>query len=169
MDFGIYLRRESTYPKMLELALTAEQLGFHSAYLNDHVHGVGKPEDEYVEAWTAMTGIGVQTTKLRIGQIVLFNSLRNPAFLAKSIATLDQMTNGRYECLIGVGWNEQEYLGYDLMEQGRGMPSAGQRVSRFEEALKIIKLMLTREEVDFAFSRSVDQLLISATTSMLPR
>ena len=47
----------------------------------------GKPEDEYVEAWTAMTGIGVQTTKLRIGQIVLFNSLRNPA--SPSVSPLD--------------------------------------------------------------------------------
>ncbi|OLS19815.1 MAG: 5,10-methylenetetrahydromethanopterin reductase [Candidatus Heimdallarchaeota archaeon LC_2] len=149
MEFGIYLRRETTYPKMLELALTAEKLGFHSAYLNDHVHGVGKPEDEYMEAWTAMTGIGVQTTKLRIGQIVLFNSLRNPAFLAKSIATLDQMTNGRYELMIGAGWNIPEYEGYDLMEGGRGMPSAKERVDRFEEAVQIIQSMLNNEKTSF--------------------
>lgn len=149
MEFGIYLRREVTYPKMLDLALKAEKLGFQGAYLNDHVHGVGKQEDEYAEAWTAMTGIGVQTTKLRVGQIVLFNSLRNPAFLAKSIATLDQMTNGRYELMIGAGWNAPEYEGYDLMEGGRGMPSAKERVDRFEEAIQIIQTMLNNEKTSY--------------------
>ncbi|MHA2504277.1 MAG: LLM class flavin-dependent oxidoreductase, partial [Candidatus Kariarchaeaceae archaeon] len=105
--------------------------------------------EPYVEAWTAMTGIGMQTKQLRVGQIVLFNSLRNPAFLAKSIATLDNMTNGRYELLIGSGWNEPEYKGYDLMEGGRGMPSAKERVDRFEESLKILNLMLSQEETSY--------------------
>ncbi|MHA2031213.1 MAG: LLM class flavin-dependent oxidoreductase [Candidatus Kariarchaeaceae archaeon] len=149
MEFGIYLRPAKTYSKMIDLAQKAEKLGFQGAYLNDHVHGVGKPEDEYVEAWTAMTGIGVQTTKLRVGQIVLFNSLRNPAFLAKSIATLDQMTNGRYELMIGAGWNVPEYEGYDLMEGGRGMPSAKERVDRFEEAIQIIQSMLNNEKTSY--------------------
>ena len=72
---------------MLELALKAESLGFHGVYLNDHVHGFAdNGKEDYLEALTAMTGIGMNTTKIRVGQIVLFNSLRNPAFLAKSIA-----------------------------------------------------------------------------------
>lgn len=150
VDFGIYLRREKTYRKMLEVALHAEKLGFTGGFLNDHVIGfANEGKEDYLEAWTAMTGIGVNTTQLRIGQIVLFNSLRNPAFLAKSIATLDNMTNGRYELLIGSGWNEQEYTGYDLMEGGRGMPSARERVDRLEEAVRILKLMLNNEDTDF--------------------
>ncbi|MHA2171547.1 MAG: LLM class flavin-dependent oxidoreductase [Candidatus Kariarchaeaceae archaeon] len=150
MEFGIFIRREETYEKMLNLALKAEEMGFMGAFLNDHVIGfANEGKQNYLEAWTAMTGIGVQTSKLRIGQIVLFNSLRNPAFLAKSIASLDQMTNGRFELMIGAGWNEQEYLGYDLMEQGRGMPSAKERVDRFEETLQILRLMLSQEVTDF--------------------
>ena len=150
MDFGIYLRREKTYPKMLELAQKAEELGFHSAFLNDHVLGLSNSEtEEYLESWTVMTGIGVKTSKLRVGQSVLFNSLRNPAFLAKSIATLDQMTNGRYELMIGAGWNEREYFGYDLMEQGRGMPEVDERVRRLGESVKILNLMLNEPKIDF--------------------
>ncbi|MHA2250705.1 MAG: LLM class flavin-dependent oxidoreductase [Candidatus Kariarchaeaceae archaeon] len=150
MDFGIYLRKAVTYPQMLKLALHAEKLGFKGSFLNDHIIGFeNEGKEDYLEAWTAMTGIGMQTTKLRVGQIVLFNSIRNPAFLAKSIASLDQMTNGRYELLIGAGWNEQEYLGYDLMEGGRGMPSAKERVDRFEETLQILKLMLNQEETNY--------------------
>jgi alkanesulfonate monooxygenase SsuD/methylene tetrahydromethanopterin reductase-like flavin-dependent oxidoreductase (luciferase family) len=89
-----------------------------------------------------MVGIGVRTKRVRIGQIVLFNSLRNPAYLAKSISTLDNMVDGRYECMIGTGWNKIEYEAYDLMEKGRGMPSAKERVDRFEEALIILNGML---------------------------
>ena len=55
------------------------------------------------------------------------------------------MSGGRYELLIGAGWNEPEYLGYDLMERGRGMPSAGERVDRFKEALQILRGMFDNE------------------------
>ena len=55
------------------------------------------------------------------------------------------MSGGRYELLIGAGWNEPEYLGYDLMERGRGMPSAGERVDRFKEAMQILRGMFDNE------------------------
>jgi alkanesulfonate monooxygenase SsuD/methylene tetrahydromethanopterin reductase-like flavin-dependent oxidoreductase (luciferase family) len=96
-----------------------------------------------------MTGIGVETKKIRIGHITLFNSLRNPALLAKMVATLDQMTNGRYELILGAGWSEPEYEGYDLMEKGRGMPSAGERVSRLKESVEIVKGMLHNEVFNY--------------------
>jgi alkanesulfonate monooxygenase SsuD/methylene tetrahydromethanopterin reductase-like flavin-dependent oxidoreductase (luciferase family) len=135
---------------MLDLAQKAEKLKFQGAYINDHVQGFGEnTHDEYLEAWTVMTGIGLATTKLRVGQIVLFNSLRNPAFLAKSIATLDVMLSGRYELLLGAGWNAPEYEAYDLMEGGRGMPSAKERVDRFEEAIQIIKSLLHNDVTNF--------------------
>ena len=150
MELGIYIRSGVTFKGMLDLTLHAEKLGYFGVFLNDHVHGFAdNGKESYLEAWTAMTGIGVKTSKIRIGHIVLFNNLRNPAFLAKSISALDNMTNGRYELLIGAGWNSPEYEGYDLMEQGRGMPDAGERVERFEEALHILRGMLTKEEFSF--------------------
>ena len=145
MDFGLFIRPEVTYEKMLASARKAETCGFSSVFLNDHVHGFAdEGKEPYLEAWTAMTGLGVQTN-LRVGHIVLFNSLRNPALLAKMISTLDVMTDGRYELLIGAGWNEPEYLGYDLMEKGRGMPSPKERVDRLIEAVEILRLMLNNE------------------------
>ncbi|MCE7735593.1 MAG: LLM class flavin-dependent oxidoreductase, partial [Candidatus Heimdallarchaeota archaeon] len=150
MEFGIYLRPAKTYLNMVDLAQRAEKLKFQGAYINDHVQGFGdNTHDDYLEAWTLMTGIGLATTKLRVGQIVLFNSLRNPAFLAKSIATLDVMLNGRYELLLGAGWNAPEYEAYDLMEGGRGMPSGKERVDRFEEAIQIIKSLLHNDITNF--------------------
>ncbi len=146
MDFGVYLRSGVTYEGILSIAQTADNLGYYGGFINDHVHGFANDGKEpYLEAWTVMTGIGVQTKRLRIGHVVLFNSLRNPAYLAKSISTLDNMIQGRYEVMLGAGWNESEYLGYDIMGNGRGMPSAKERVDRFKETLEILRGMFTHE------------------------
>lgn len=146
MEFGYYIRPADTYEGMVEMARYAEELGLFGVFLNDHVHSMRQGGMEpYLEAWTAMAGIGVQTKRIRLGHIVLFNSLRNPAFLAKSVSTLDRMSGGRYELLIGAGWNEPEYTGYDLMERGRGMPSAGERVDRFKESLQILRGMFDND------------------------
>jgi len=146
MEFGYYIRPADTYEGMVEMARHAEELGLYGVFLNDHVHSMRQGGMEpYLEAWTAMAGIGVQTRRIRLGHIVLFNSLRNPAFLAKSVSTLDRMSGGRYELIIGAGWNEPEYLGYDLMERGRGMPSPRERVDRLKEALQILRGMFDND------------------------
>jgi len=150
MNFGYYLRPAGSYEGMLELARHAEDLGLQGVYLNDHVQGLfGGEMEPFLEGWTALTGIGLNTRRIRIGHIVLFNSIRNPAFLAKSISTLDNMTGGRYDVMIGAGWNPLEYEGYDLMGGGRGIPSAGERVDRLKEALQILKGMLSNEVFSF--------------------
>jgi alkanesulfonate monooxygenase SsuD/methylene tetrahydromethanopterin reductase-like flavin-dependent oxidoreductase (luciferase family) len=146
MDFGLYIRPAGTYPAMLEVSRYAEELGLFGVFLNDHFEGLsGDRKEPYLEAWTTMTGIGVETKKIRVGHITLFNSMRNPAVLAKMITTLDNMTGGRYETIIGAGWNEPEYKGYDLMGGASGMPEAGERVTRLKEAVQIIRGMFDNE------------------------
>ena len=146
MDFGLYIRPAGTYPAMLELARYAEELGLFGVFINDHFEGLsGDRKEPYLEAWTTMAGIGVETKKIRVGHITLFNSMRNPAVLAKMITTLDNMTGGRYETIIGAGWNEPEYKGYDLMGGGIGMPEAGERVTRLKETVQILRGMFDNE------------------------
>ena len=150
MEFGLYVRPAVTYSAMVELAWYAEELGIFGIFLNDHFEGLsGDRKEPYLEAWTALAGIGVETKKIRVGHITLFNSMRNPAVLAKMITTLDVITGGRYETILGAGWNEPEYLGYDLMEKGRGMPEAGERVSRLKESVQILRGMFDNEVFSF--------------------
>ena len=150
MDFGIYLRPAGTFDGMKRLALFAEANAYFGVFLNDHVHGFkSKGKEPYLEAWTVISALANVTTKIRLGHVVLFNSLRNPGYLAKSITTLDIISQGRYELLLGAGWNSSEYEAYDLMEQGRGMPSAKERVDRLKEAVQILRLMLDNEETNF--------------------
>ncbi len=135
---------------MLELSRYAEELGLFGVFMNDHIEGLsGDRKEPYLEAFTAMAGIGVETKKIRIGHITLFNSMRNPALLAKMTTTLDVMTGGRYETILGAGWNEPEYLGYDLMGGGAGMPEAGERVTRLKEATQILRGMFDNEVFSF--------------------
>ena len=150
MEFSLYIRPASTYPAMLELSRYAEELGLFGVFMNDHIEGLsGDRKEPYLEAFTALTGIGIETKKIRIGHITLFNSMRNPALLAKMITTLDVMTGGRYETILGAGWNEPEYLGYDLMGGGVGMPEAGERVTRLKEATQILRGMFDNEVFSF--------------------
>jgi alkanesulfonate monooxygenase SsuD/methylene tetrahydromethanopterin reductase-like flavin-dependent oxidoreductase (luciferase family) len=150
MEFSLYIRPVGTYPVMLELSRYAEELGLFGVFLNDHIEGLnGDRKEPYLEGFTALTGIGVETKKIRVGHITLFNSMRNPAVLAKMITTLDVMTGGRYETILGAGWNEPEYLGYDLMGGGAGMPEAGERVTRLKEATQILRGMFDNEVFSF--------------------
>jgi len=85
------------------------------------------------------------TTKLRVGSYVFVNDYRNPVLLAREIATLDQLSDGRVELGLGAGRWVHEY-------QQLGIPfdQAGTRVSRFAEGLSIIKQFFTNEIVNFS-------------------
>jgi len=78
---------------------------------------------------------------VEIGTLVLCNSLRNPAVLAKMATALDEVSGGRLVLGLGAGWNEPEYRAF-------GLPF-DHRVDRFEEALQIIRPLLRDGRVDF--------------------
>jgi len=143
-DFGLYVRMETNWDSILKNALLAEEHNFKSAWINDHLIGLQKGDEEMLEAWTIMTAIAAKTKKLKVGHTVLCNNFRNPALLAKMVTTLDVISKGRVELAIGAGWYEKEYLAY-----GYPFLSAGERVKQLKEALIIINKMFKEEEFDF--------------------
>ena len=84
-----------------ERAAKIEKLGYHSIWVTDHFWNRGVPEADVLEGTSAMSALAVATEKLRIGSLVLCNSFRNPGLLAKVLATVDNLSNGRLE--IGLG------------------------------------------------------------------
>jgi alkanesulfonate monooxygenase SsuD/methylene tetrahydromethanopterin reductase-like flavin-dependent oxidoreductase (luciferase family) len=88
-----------------------------------------------------LAALAEATRRVEIGTLVLCNSFRNPAILAKMATTADEVSDGRLILGIGAGWNEPEY-------QAFGLPF-DHRVDRFEEALQIIKPLLRGGYVDF--------------------
>ena len=144
MKFGYYVRTGFTYPKIRDLTLKVEKLGFESAHVNDHlIHGALN-NDPYLEAMMLMSALAIETSKIKLGHLVICNSFRNPAYLAKMVCTLDNISNGRALFWLGAGWYEEEYKGY-----GYPFPTPKRRVDELEESLIIYKKLFTEKVSDF--------------------
>lgn len=138
MKYGYHVRSVLSYPEIRDLTLKVERLGFESAHVNDHLL------DNYLESMMLTSALAAETSKIKLGHLVLCNSLRNPAYLAKMMCTLDNISNGRALFWFGAGWHEAEYKGY-----GYPFPSAKQRVDELEESLIIYKKLFTERKSDF--------------------
>jgi probable F420-dependent oxidoreductase len=120
----------------IALARRAEELGYATLHL---------PDSTPTAALTSMAVAATATTTLRVGSFVFVNDYRNPALLAREIATLDQLSDGRVELGLGAGnWP------LDFQQLGIPFEKAGVRVSRFEEGFSIIKQFFTSDVVNFS-------------------
>jgi probable F420-dependent oxidoreductase len=111
-----------------ELAQQAESLGFNVLSIADHV---GEPLWSYAPALAAAAAV---TTDLRITAFVLDNDLRNPVMMAAEAATLDLVSNGRYELAVGAGWLPPDYT-----RTGIPFDPPGVRLARLRESVQILK------------------------------
>jgi F420-dependent oxidoreductase-like protein len=129
----------------VSIALRAEELGYDSIWVYDHVHNVPRPAHEAVfECWTTVAAVSQLTTRIRLGQMVGCNSYRNPALLAKITATVDVISGGRLDWGIGAGWYENEYRSY-----GYDFPRPKDRIGMLDEAVQIVRGMWTAAETTF--------------------
>src|SRR5256712_4483525 len=138
---------EKLFDHVAMLASTAEQAGFDSVFVMDHLYqlpNIGPRTDPMLEGYTVLAGIAARTTKVRLGTLVTGVTYRNPALLAKVVTTLDIVSSGRAILGIGAAWNEDEHNGY-----GIEFPPIAQRMDRLDEALTIARLMFTEERPSF--------------------
>jgi probable F420-dependent oxidoreductase len=136
--------RTRPYESIRAVAQQAEMDGFDSLWIADHLfyRTPGAPTRGIWECWTMLAALAEATQRVEIGTLVLCNSFRHPAILAKMATTADEVSGGRLILGIGAGWNEPEY-------QAFGLPF-DHRVGRFAEALQILKPLLQDGHVDFA-------------------
>jgi F420-dependent oxidoreductase-like protein len=123
------------YATLRRLALAAEELGFDAFFRSDHYLNMGDdgglpgPTD----AWTTLTALAVQTSRIRLGTLVTPVTFRRPGPLAITVAQADQMSGGRVELGLGTGWFDAEHTAY-----GIPFPPVGERFDLLEEQLAII-------------------------------
>jgi len=135
----------SKWQKAVDIAKLAEDLGYDSLWVYDHVHNVPRPANEAVfECWTTMAAISQLTSRIRLGQMVGCCSYRNPALLAKITSTVDVVSGGRLNWGIGAGWYENEYRSY-----GYEFLKPAQRIKMLEETVEIVKRMWTEPTATF--------------------
>lgn len=134
--------RPVDYKVVMDLALAAEKLGFHSVFSNDHIV---RGEGGYIlEGWTILSALSSITERIRLGNLVLCNSFRDPRVLAKMTSTFDVISGGRFELGIGSGWLEDEYIRY-----GIPFPEPAVRIAQLREGLDVIKRLWTLDRVSF--------------------
>ncbi len=121
----------------IDSAKFAESQGFDSILLPDHFHHQYGP-------LTAIAAAATATTALKVGVLVFGNDYRHPVVLAKEIATLDQIAEGRVEFGLGAGWMRTDYE-----QSGMAYDRPGVRIDRMLESLQIIRSCWAGEPFDF--------------------
>lgn len=133
-----------TFDSLMARAELLERLGYHSIWLDDHMWTRGLPEIDHLDCIPALAAVAARTERLRLGTLVICNAYRSPAMLAKSLCAIDQISKGRLEVGLGIGWMKEEFIAY-----GFEYPKVGVRLKQLEESLQILKAMFTEAKATF--------------------
>ncbi len=156
--------REVRWPEYVAMARAAEEVGFDSVWLGDHLlyRGDGREERGPWEVWTLLASLAAMTERVTLGPLVACASFHSPGLLAKMAATVAEVSGGRLVLGLGAGWNETEYRAF-------GLPY-DHRVSRFEEAFEIVRRLLAGERVTVngRFWQVEDAVLLPRPLSQVP-
>lgn len=133
--FGVQARQPQSASSWRDLAMRCEDRGYSVLTMPDHF-------DESLAPMPALTAAACHTSILRVGALVWDNDYKHPVVLAKELATLDLLSDGRLEIGLGAGWMVTDYE-----QSGIPYDPAPVRIDRFEEGLAIIKGAMTGEPV----------------------
>lgn len=125
--FGVQLSTATDGEEWRAKARKIEALGYSTLFIPDHF-------DHQWGPLVALTAAAEATTSLKVGSLVFDNDYRHPLVLAKEIATLDLLSEGRVEFGIGAGWLKRDYV-----SSGIAYDRPGVRIERLAESLQIIK------------------------------
>ena len=145
--FAAAVPATSDHPTLREACRLAEAGGFDAYARPDHLlaeGALGGPGAPLLECFTTIGALIPTTSRLRFLQTVSCNSFRNPALLAKRVASLDVISGGRMELGLGAGWLRREYEAY-----GYDFPPMPVRLAQLREALRVVKLLWSGEPVDY--------------------
>jgi probable F420-dependent oxidoreductase len=130
---------------VLELSKQADATGWHGVWLADHyMPDTGTTEvasGDMHEVWGVLPAVAAVTQRVRVGTLVSPTTMHHPALLAKRAATIDHLSSGRMVLGIGAGWQLNEHAAYGV--------DLNRRVSRFAEAIQIIRELLSTERTTF--------------------
>jgi alkanesulfonate monooxygenase SsuD/methylene tetrahydromethanopterin reductase-like flavin-dependent oxidoreductase (luciferase family) len=142
-EFHLFLpQMRMTHDAIVERARAAETAGFEGVAFMDHL---APPLADDQDMWEAMSIAGwvlAHTTTLTVSHLVLCDSVRHPAMLARQVTSLDHASGGRFE--LGIGWGS---VPEELATFGIGSTNAPERVSRLAESLAIMRALWSGEPV----------------------
>jgi len=144
MEFYLFLpQMRLTMPELVEKARAAETAGFAGLAGMDHLAPPLALEQPMYEAMVTTTWIASHTERLRVGSLVLCDSFRHPAMLAREAVSIDHASGGRFD--LGIGWGS---VAEELSTFGVGPTEPSIRVARMKETLEIVTALWAGETVD---------------------
>ena len=147
-SFSVWPSPERPWDELRNLARFVDDGSWHCLWYADHF--MPNTEDGTVadgdvhEVWSVLSAIGAITTTIRVGSLVSPTTVRHPAVLANTAATIDRITDGRLTLGLGAGWQINEHRAY-----GIPLLDNKDRVDRFEEAFRIVRSLLTCDRTTF--------------------
>ncbi|MEX0426181.1 LLM class flavin-dependent oxidoreductase [Nocardioides sp. DS6] len=149
MKFSLWPNAGRRPSEILDAARQVDDAGWYGVWVADHympnTGDESRAAGEIHEAWALLPAIAAVTERVRVGTLVSPTSVHHPAVLANRAATLDHLSGGRMVLGLGAGWQVNEHAAY-----GIDLEPPGARVTRFEEAIRIVRSLLTEDRTTFA-------------------
>jgi F420-dependent oxidoreductase-like protein len=146
MRFGVFTSTlGQTWPGVLELWQHLERTGWDIACVSDHfMPNTRDREGAVIESWSTLSALAALVQRMRVGTIVLGNTYRHPAVVAKMAAQVDIISGGRLLLGLGAGWQKNEHEAY-------GIPfyTMRERLERLDEACEVIRSLWTERRSNF--------------------
>jgi F420-dependent oxidoreductase-like protein len=146
MRFGVFTSLTwQTWPGVLDLWQHLESTGWDLACVSDHFMPNTKDrEGAVLESWSTLSALAALIPRMRVGTIVLGNTYRHPAVVAKMAAQVDIISGGRLILGLGAGWQRNEHEAY-------GIPfyTMRERLERLDEACEVIRSLWTQRRSNF--------------------
>jgi alkanesulfonate monooxygenase SsuD/methylene tetrahydromethanopterin reductase-like flavin-dependent oxidoreductase (luciferase family) len=145
VEFGVFLPQIRMDLVTIETRVSvAEEAGFHSIWLMDHLAPPGAARHPSFDAWTVASVLLARTERVRVGHLVLADPFRHPAVLAKMASSLDVLSGGRLE--LGLGWGS---VPAELVTYGITSAGPAERSARLGETIEVLELLFTGEPVSY--------------------
>ncbi len=145
LEFWLYLpQMRMSMDQMVDRATAAEAAGFAGISGMDHLAPPGAQNAPMFEPMITNSWLAARTERLRVGSLVLCDSFRHPAVLARESVTVDHASGGRFE--LGIGWGS---VPTELEVFGIGSTDPAARIGRMRESLEIIEALWRGDVVDY--------------------
>jgi F420-dependent oxidoreductase-like protein len=155
VKFSVWPSQSESWEDLSTLVRYADDDGWYGVWLADHfmpstyssptvTSNTEATSGPVIECLSVLAGLAAVTSKVRLGSLVLGNTYRHPAIVAKQACAIDRISGGRFVLGLGAGWQENEHLAY-----GIELPSVRDRLARFEEACTMVRSLLDEDRTTF--------------------
>jgi len=140
LDLTIWPWEYESFDEIVELAQLAEKLGLDSVWMSDHLMYT-VPNKGSLEVFASLSAVAARTKKITVGTKVVCAPFRHPALLAKTGATVDVISEGRFILGVGAGWYKSEFEAFSF--------PFDRKASMMQETVEIVKMLWEKPTADY--------------------